>query len=244
MRKLLVAAVSLSAVLLGGFTFSSAAGAQEEECQTIVEIAASNPDFSTLVTAVTAAGLVETLNGEGPFTVFAPTNAAFAALPAGTLDSLLADPSGALTDVLKLHVLSGAVDSAAAVAAAGTNVESLGGPVAVALDGETLTYGGAAVVTTDIEACNGIIHVIDAVVTAPASVEQAPTTTAPPTTAAPAAPSAGGASAAPMPRPTAVNTGDSGLAATTGSSSLIALLAGVALVGLGSSTLVLARRRD
>jgi uncharacterized surface protein with fasciclin (FAS1) repeats len=220
--------------VLGGVAFSPAAGAQEEECQTIVEIAAGNPDFSTLVTAVTEAGLVETLNGDGPFTVFAPTNEAFAALPAGTLDSLLADPSGALTDVLKLHVIAGAVDSAAATAAAGTNVETLGGPVAVALEGESLTVGGATVVTADIEACNGIIHVIDAVITAPATVEAAPAPAAP-------APAAGGET---MPMPTRVDTGDSGLAASTGVNvALVALLAGIAMLGLGSSSYALAKAR-
>jgi uncharacterized surface protein with fasciclin (FAS1) repeats len=233
MRKLMVATLSMAAIVLGGVAFSPVAGAQEEECQTIVEIAAANPDFSTLVTAVTEAGLVETLNGEGPFTVFAPTNEAFAALPAGTLDTLLADPSGALTDVLKLHVIGGAVDSEAAIAAAGTNVETLGGPVAVALEGENLTVGGATVVTADIEACNGIIHVIDAVITAPASAEQAPTTTA--------APAAGGAA---MPMPTRVDTGDSGIAAAAGVNvALIALLAGIAALGLGTSSYALAKAR-
>lgn len=238
MRKLMVATLSMTAIVLGGVAFSPVAGAQAEECQTIVEIAAGNPDFSTLVTAVTAAGLVETLNGDGPFTVFAPTNEAFAALPAGTLDSLLADPTGALTDVLKLHVIAGAVDSEAAIAAAGTNVETLGGPVAVALEGENLTVGGATVVTTDIEACNGIIHVIDAVITAPASAEQAPTTTAAP------APAAGGETATTMPMPTRVDTGDSGLAASSGvSGALVALLAGVAMLGVGSSSYALAKAR-
>jgi uncharacterized surface protein with fasciclin (FAS1) repeats len=231
---MLVATLSMAAIVLGGVAFSPAAGAQEEECQTIVEIAAGNPDFSTLVTAVTEAGLVETLNGDGPFTVFAPTNEAFAALPAGTLDSLLADPSGALTDVLKLHVIAGAVDSAAATAAAGTNVETLGGPVAVALEGESLTVGGATVVTADIEACNGIIHVIDAVITAPATVEAAPAPAAP-------APAAGGET---MPMPTRVDTGDSGLAASTGVNvALVALLAGIAMLGLGSSSYALAKAR-
>lgn len=231
MRKLMVATLSMAAIVLGGAAFSPVAGAQEAECQTIVEIAASNPDFSTLVTAVTEAGLVETLNGDGPFTVFAPTNAAFAALPAGTLDSLLADPTGALTDVLKLHVIAGEVDSAAATAAAGTNVETLGGPVAVALEGESLTVGGATVVTADIEACNGVIHVIDAVITAPASTDAA----------APAAPAAQGEA---MPMPTRVDTGDSGLAASAGvNGALVALLGGLAMVGLGTSSVALARAR-
>lgn len=237
MRKLLVATLSMAAVALGGVAFSPVAGAQEEECQSIVEIASSNPDFSTLVTAVTAAGLVETLEGEGPFTVFAPTNEAFAALPAGTLDSLLADPTGALTDVLKLHVIGGAVDSEAAIAAAGTNVETLGGPVAVALDGENLTVGGATVVTADIQACNGIIHVIDAVITAPAQTETTTTTTAP-------APQVQDETATAMPMPTRVDTGDSGLAASAGvNSALLAMVAGLALLGVGTSTYALAKAR-
>jgi uncharacterized surface protein with fasciclin (FAS1) repeats len=220
MRKLMVATLSMAAIVLGGAAFSPVAGAQEAECQTIVEIAASNPDFSTLVTAVTEAGLVETLNGDGPFTVFAPTNAAFAALPAGTLDTLLADPTGDLTDVLKLHVIAGEVDSAAATAAAGTNVETLGGPVAVALEGESLTVGGATVVTADIEACNGVIHVIDAVITAPAAGTDS------------------------MPMPTRVDTGDSGLAASAGvNGALVALLGGLAMIGLGTSSVALARAR-
>ena len=234
MRKLLVATLSIAAITAGGLAFSPVAGAQPE-CETIVEIAAGNPDFSTLVTAVTEAGLVETLNGDGPFTVFAPTNAAFAALPEGTLETLLEDPEGALTDILLLHVIDGAVDSEA-IAAAGTNVETLGGPVAVALDGDNLTVGGATVVTPDIEACNGIIHVIDSVITAPAETE--PETT-PPTTAPPAE-----AEAETMPMPTRVDTGDSGLAATSGvNATLIALLAGVAVLGLGTSSLALARTR-
>jgi uncharacterized surface protein with fasciclin (FAS1) repeats len=136
---------------------------------TIVDIAVATPELSTLVTAVTAAGLAPTLAGEGPFTVFAPTNAAFAALPEGTLEALLADPTGALAEILQLHVIAGAaVDSAAAVAAAGTTIETLGGPVRVELVGDTLTIGGAAVIMTDIVASNGIIHVIDAVITEPA----------------------------------------------------------------------------
>lgn len=237
MRKPLVAVLTLALATLGGIAFSSTAGAQDPDCQTIVEIASGNPDLSTLVTAVTEAGLVETLNGDGPFTVFAPTNAAFEALPAGTLDSLLADPTGALTDVLQLHVIAGEVNSEAAIAAAGTNVETLGGPVAVALEGESLTVGGATVIQTDIEACNGIIHVIDAVITEPAAAEQETTTTAP-------APAPAGETAESMPMPNRVDTGDSGLAASSGVSGLfVALLAGVAVLGMGASTFALARAR-
>jgi uncharacterized surface protein with fasciclin (FAS1) repeats len=136
---------------------------------TIVDIAVATPELSTLVTAVTAAGLAPTLAGPGPFTVFAPTNAAFAALPEGVLETLLADPTGALAQILQLHVIVGAqVDSAAAIAAAGTTIETLGGPVRVELVGDTLMIGGAAVVVADIAASNGIIHVIDAVITEPA----------------------------------------------------------------------------
>jgi uncharacterized surface protein with fasciclin (FAS1) repeats len=135
--------------------------------ETIVDIAAGNEDFSTLVTAVTEAGLVETLSGEGPFTVFAPTNAAFEALPAGTLDTLLADPSGDLTEILKLHVISGAaVTSEQAAEAVGTCVETLGGKVLISQEGDNLLFGGATITDVDIEGSNGVIHVIDGVVTA------------------------------------------------------------------------------
>ena len=140
-----------------------------EDPGTIVDIAAGNEDFSTLVTAVTEAGLVETLSGEGPYTVFAPTNAAFEALPEGTLDSLLEDPSGALTEILQLHVIAGEVDSAAAAAAVGTCVETLGGEVKVEEVDGGLTIGGAPISTTDLEASNGIIHVIDAVIVEPST---------------------------------------------------------------------------
>ncbi len=135
--------------------------------ETIVDIAAGNPDFSTLVELVTAAGLGETLSGEGPFTVFAPTNSAFAALDPATVEALKADPQGALTEVLKLHVISGKVDAAAATAAAGTCVETLGGKVKVEKSGDSLTIGGAPIVSTDIMASNGVIHVIGGVITAP-----------------------------------------------------------------------------
>ena len=212
MRRALLAVLSIAAVsVLGGGAIANA----QDEPGTIVEVAAGNPDFSTLVTAVTKAELAETLSGKGPFTVFAPTNAAFEALPAGTLDTLLADPTGALADILKLHVLSGAVDSKAAIAAAGGTVDSLGGPITVALDGDKLVVGGATVVTADLKASNGIIHVIDAVITKPAAAA-----------------------------PTEVATGDDGLAATTNSNSLLLLvLGGAALLGVAGSATVLTRSR-
>jgi len=137
--------------------------------KTIVDIAAGDPQFSTLVELVTAAGLAETLAGPGPFTVFAPTNEAFAKLPADTVASLKADPKGALADILKLHVISGKVDSKAAIAAAGTKVKTLGGEVSVEAapgQGVGLTIGGAVISAVDVPASNGVIHVLDEVITA------------------------------------------------------------------------------
>jgi uncharacterized surface protein with fasciclin (FAS1) repeats len=229
MRKTMI--VLFSALLLTFGGFASSASAQEDP-GTIVDVASGNPDFSTLVAAVDAAGLVETLSGPGPFTVFAPNNAAFEKLPAGTVDALLADPTGDLTAILQLHVVSGEISSEQAIAAAGTNIDTLGGPVAVALDGETLTVGGAAVIATDIPASNGVIHVIDTVIT--------------PDTAVPAAPTAEPAPAPAATAPTAVNSGDSGLAAeSTTNLGLLALIGAVALVGLGTSSFALVKvRRD
>ena len=137
------------------------------EGETIVDIAASNPDFSTLVDLVTQAGLAETLAGEGPFTVFAPTNDAFAKVDPATVSALTADPQGALADVLKLHVISGEVMATDATAAVGTCVDTLGGKVKVEQSGDNLTIGGATIVDTDITASNGVIHVLDGVITAP-----------------------------------------------------------------------------
>jgi transforming growth factor-beta-induced protein len=118
-------------------------------------------------------------------------------------------------------------------------VETLGGPVTVELEGDNLVVGGATVVTADIEASNGIIHVIDAVITAPAETAPPEQTTTTTTTAPPAA---GPATAAPL--PTRVDTGNSGLATeTTSASVLLAALAGLALMGIGTSTYALARNR-
>lgn len=141
---------------------AEAAGAESAELQDLVDTAASTPTFSTLVAAVQAAGLVDVLKGEGPFTLFAPTNDAFAALPAGTIDALLADPQGDLTDILLYHVVAGRV--MAADITDGLMVESvLGETLTFAVDGDTITVNGANLVTTDIQASNGVIHVIDTV---------------------------------------------------------------------------------
>src|SRR3954454_10784368 len=126
---------------------------------TIVEVASSNPDFSTLVTAVKAAGLVETLNGTGPFTVFAPTNAAFDALPAGVLDKLLLPANKeSLTKILTYHVLPAKVMAADVTAGKVKTVE--GSEVTITTDGG-VKVNDATVTATDVGATNGVIHVID-----------------------------------------------------------------------------------
>ena len=139
-----------------------------EPTASIAEIAAGDPNFSTLVAALTAAGLVDTLAGEGNFTVFAPTNDAFAALPEGTVDALLADPSGDLTQILLYHVVDGVARAADVVGM--TEATTLNGaPIAIAVvDGGVRLNESANVVTTDIEATNGVIHVIDSVLLPPA----------------------------------------------------------------------------
>ena len=136
----------------------------------IVDTAEAAGGFTTLVTAVEAAGLEETLRGEGPFTVFAPTDEAFAALPAGTLDTLLADPTGDLADILTYHVVEGEVMAADVVGLDGQEVTTVNGAtftVNVGDDGSvTLTDAAGnevAVVQTDVDASNGVIHVIDGV---------------------------------------------------------------------------------
>jgi transforming growth factor-beta-induced protein len=139
-----------------------------EEKNTIVDIAVADGRFTTLVAAVTAADLVETLSGEGPFTVFAPTDDAFAALPAGTLDSLLLpENKQQLTDILLYHVVSGKV-MAADVVTLTSAPTVLGKDVTITVkDGNVFLNDTVQVIITDIEASNGVIHVIDAVLLPP-----------------------------------------------------------------------------
>ena len=134
----------------------------------IVDTAVGAGDFTTLVTAVTAAGLVDTLKGEGPYTVFAPTDAAFAAVPKETLDALLADPKGALTDVLTYHVAAGKVMSSDL--SDGQVITTVNGaPLKVTIKSDgTVMVGDATVTTADIETSNGVIHVIDTGLVPPA----------------------------------------------------------------------------
>lgn len=132
----------------------------------IVEVASAAGSFGTLLQAATAAGLVDTLEGEGPFTVFAPTEQAFAKLPAGTLDSLLADPEK-LKAILLYHVVPGAVTSTQVVGLTkATSVE--GSDIAISVkDGSVYLNDSAKVVTVDVMASNGVIHVIDTVILPP-----------------------------------------------------------------------------
>lgn len=136
----------------------------------IVATADAAGDFTTLVAAVEAAGLDETLTGDGPYTVFAPTDAAFEALPDGTVDALLDDPEGDLTSILTYHVVEGEVPAADVAGLDGEEVETVNGEtftVDVGEDGSvTLTDAAGnevAVTQTDVEAGNGVIHVVDAV---------------------------------------------------------------------------------
>ena len=127
----------------------------------IVDTAIAAGDFTTLVAAVQAAGLEETLRGEGPFTVFAPTDEAFAALPEGTVEALLNDiPT--LTSILTYHVVPGAVMSTDL--SDGMMAETVNGQSVTITLGEGVQVDGANVIAADIEASNGVIHVIDAVI--------------------------------------------------------------------------------
>ncbi len=130
----------------------------------VVEIVAGNDDFSTLVAAITAAGLAETLSGDGPFTIFAPTNEAFAKLPAGTVEDLLKPENKAkLAAILTYHVVPGKV-MAADVAGLSKATTVQGGDVSIKSKRDTVTINGAKVTATDIVGSNGVIHVIDTVI--------------------------------------------------------------------------------
>jgi uncharacterized surface protein with fasciclin (FAS1) repeats len=134
----------------------------------IVETAVAAGSFKTLATALTAAGLIETLKGPGPFTVFAPTDEAFAKIPKAQLDALLADKA-ALKNVLLYHVVAGKVMAADVVKLNGKGAKTVQGAEAkVVLMGSTVMLNNAHVVKTDIAAKNGVIHVIDAVILPPA----------------------------------------------------------------------------
>ncbi|WP_025006808.1 fasciclin domain-containing protein [Marinilabilia salmonicolor] len=136
---------------------------------TVVDVIVNSPDHTTLETALLEAGLEVALSGEGPFTVFAPTDAAFDALPAGTLDDLLADPSGALTEVLLYHVVEAEALSSS-VSDGQVITTMLGKDIEVTIVGGDVFINGAQVTVADIETDNGVVHVIDAVLIPPTTV--------------------------------------------------------------------------
>lgn len=156
--------------LLSGAAFVNAGHHEADEAAAtpnIVEVAASNDDFTTLVAAVQAAGLADTLSGEGPYTVFAPTNEAFAELPDGTVEMLLLpENKDQLVAILTYHVVAGDVSAAEVVEL--TEVTTLqGGTAAIVVTEAGVTIDGANVIVTDIEASNGVVHVIDTVMMPP-----------------------------------------------------------------------------
>lgn len=178
MKKTIIAIAAASVLLLSacgsdGSTSDTTVAAADEtemvtEVGTIVEVAQGNPDFSTLVAAITAAGLGDALSGEGPFTVFAPTNAAFEALPEGLLEKLLLpENKEVLTKILTYHVVPSKV--MAADVAAGDVATLEGSTFAITTEGG-VKVNASNVTATDVAASNGVIHVIDAVLV-PASVD-------------------------------------------------------------------------
>lgn len=178
MKKTITAIAAASVLLLSacgadGSTSDTTVAAADttemaKEVGNIVEVAQGNPDFSTLVAAVVAADLAETLSGEGPFTVFAPTNAAFEALPAGLLEKLLLpENKEVLVKILTYHVVASKVMAADVMAGDVATVE--GSTFAISTMGG-VKVNTANVTATDVPASNGVIHVIDAVLV-PSSVE-------------------------------------------------------------------------
>ncbi len=155
--KKLMAGAAVAALVV---SMGSTARAQGKD---IVDTAVGAGQFKTLAAALQAAGLVETLKGKGPFTVFAPTDAAFAKLPAGTVEMLLKPENKAkLTAILTYHVVAGKVMAADVVKVTSAKTVQ-GGAVAVKVTGGKVTIDNSNVVTTDIAASNGVIHVIDTV---------------------------------------------------------------------------------
>ena len=152
-------------LLAGMLVLSAVAFAQDTMNKTVVEIAAGNKDFSTLVAAVKAAGLVETLSGKGPFTVFAPTNDAFAKLPKGTVEELLKpENKEKLTAILTYHVVAGKVMAADAIKLDGKNAKTVNGQeIAIKVMDGKVKINDATVTAVDIVGSNGVIHVIDTV---------------------------------------------------------------------------------
>jgi uncharacterized surface protein with fasciclin (FAS1) repeats len=154
--------IGVTAMVTAMMFFGGTSGTQAQMPRDIVDTAVAAGSFKTLVTAVQAAGLVETLKGTGPFTVFAPTDEAFAKLPAGTVDNLLKDKQK-LTAVLTYHVVAGRV-----MATDVTKLKSAktvnGQEITITMKDGAVMVDNAKVIRTDISASNGVIHVIDSVI--------------------------------------------------------------------------------
>lgn len=163
MFKRYFAVFASALVLASGSVLAYNHGHSNKESKNIVEVAQEAGQFNTLIAAVQAAGLVDTLATGGPFTVFAPTDEAFAQIPQEQLAALLEDTE-TLTAILTYHVVSGKVRAEDVVGLdSATTVQ--GSDISISVSDEGVHINGARVLTTDIEASNGIIHVIDAVIT-------------------------------------------------------------------------------
>ncbi len=169
MQRILITAAMLGTVAILGSIFSDSARSAGKADMDIVETAVGAGKFKTLVAAVKAAGLVDTLKGKGPFTVFAPTDAAFAKIPEEKLQALLKDKK-ALTAILTYHVVPGKVMAADVVKLKSAKTVE-GDAVKIAVKQGKVTVDGANVIMTDIACRNGVIHVIDAVLLPPTGKE-------------------------------------------------------------------------
>jgi uncharacterized surface protein with fasciclin (FAS1) repeats len=166
--KMRFSAITLAATLAFGSVAAPAAAQTPVTTQNdIVQVAAEAGIFSTLLAAATAAGLVETLKSEGPFTVFAPTDEAFAKLPEGTVASLLENPE-ALRGILLYHVVPGRV-TAAQVVNLTSATTAQGADIRIAVENGTVRINNATVTTADVAASNGVIHIIDTVILPPSA---------------------------------------------------------------------------
>ncbi len=163
LRSSLATAAAVGALAIAPTSFADQHGKDHASKQDIVDTAVAAGDFKTLATALTAAGLIDTLKGKGPFTVFAPTDAAFAKLPAGTVESLLKPENKAkLTSILTYHVVPGNVKAADVVKLTGAKTVNGQSVTIKVVDGKVMV-DGANVIKTDIATSNGTIHVIDSV---------------------------------------------------------------------------------
>ncbi len=162
-KKRLFAATALAALITVPACAPAYSSKETQSMKNIVQVAAENGNFNTLVAAVKAAGLVETLSGPGPFTVFAPTDAAFAKLPEGTVAGLIADKEK-LSAILTYHVLSGRVVASDIIKSNGATPTTVNGEkLDIEVRNGKVFVNQAQVTTADVAASNGVIHVIDGV---------------------------------------------------------------------------------